>query len=160
MHFALGDMNRGQVFLTEYVQALPPEVLIAGRVKRLPRGGRYEGYSAPYADPHTDPGSRYWDVMPDQNTLYEDEPPNPFGGGGGAYMPGARVPVLDGPTIAKVLGTNRTRADWELDRSHIRNEAAREAAEAAEARRRLRRDLEDYQPNPFGGGGGSYVPGI
>jgi hypothetical protein len=73
--------------------------MLAG-VQRLRRGNPREGYSAPYPDPITDPGSRYWDTMPRPGALDDNEPPNPFGGGSAPY--GAMIPGQN--MMAGVLG--------------------------------------------------------
>jgi hypothetical protein len=127
--------------------------MLAG-VQRLRRGQPKEGYSAPYADPLTDPGSRYWDTMPRPGAFQDDEPPNPFGGGGGPYVPGAMLPGQG--AVAGVLGLPpgmRAPVDGTYGSPSSDIEARKR-----EAQRRLQLDLME-PPNPFGGGSAPYMPG-
>jgi len=134
--------------------------MVAG-IQRLRRGNPKEGYSAPYADPVTNPNSRFWDTMPRPRTLDDDEPPNPFGGGGGPYVPGAMIPGVSSPL-------NQTASVWQ---SPIQR-PDRFVPGGIKSQNYYRRPVpigepdwkkydQDY-PNPFGGGSAPYgamIPG-
>jgi hypothetical protein len=135
-----------------------PEML-AG-VQRLRRGQPKEGYSAPYGNPITDPGSRYWETMPRPSALDDDEPPNPFGGGGSPYVPGAMLPSQN--MMAGVFGLPPgTRMGPSPGRFIEQGPSSNIEERKKEAERRLRLDLME-PPNPFGGGSAPYgamIPG-
>jgi hypothetical protein len=130
-------------------------VMLAG-IQRLRRGNPKEGYSAPYPDPVTDPGSRYWDRMPRPN-LQEDEPPNPFGGGGGPYVPGAMIPGM-APSLqtASVFQPTTLRPDKFLPGGIRSQDYYRRPVPIGESN--WKKYDQDY-PNPFGGGSAPYAPG-
>ena len=146
-----------QAFLRDFISSRGADDLIAG-VKKLPRGKMKEGYSAPYADPITDPGSRYWDRMPPGH-WEQEEPPNPFGGGSDPYLPGAMMPGDNSNLMAAVLGEPNRRFNRTTGQSIEKgpytdiNRARQDAQDA------LKRDLLEY-PNPFGGGSAPYVRGV
>lgn len=132
--------------------------MLAG-VQRLRRGQPKEGYSAPYADPLTDPGSRYWDTMPRPGAIEDDEPPNPFGGGGGPYVPGAMIPGLSLPPTqtASLWQSPLQRPDRFVPGGIRSQDYYRRPVPGMSAT-----DWNEYDkdfPNPFGGGSAPYMPG-
>jgi hypothetical protein len=129
------------------------------QVRRLPRGGLKEGYHPPYADPTTDPSSRWWGV-PLPSTLEDDEPPNPFGGGGGPYLPGARLPAGGESLIANVQRLPRSsRPAGSFPNSIPGIDDVGPRSGSYHTPIRGYQYLDDDFPNPFGGGGGPYMPG-
>ena len=130
--------------------------MLAG-VQRLRRGNPREGYSAPYPDPITDPGSRYWDTMPRPGALDDNEPPNPFGGGSAPY--GAMIPGQN--MMAGVLGLPPGTRMGPAPRGGEQGEFSDIEQRRKDAQYKLRLDLME-PPNPFGGGSAPYgamIPG-
>lgn len=128
---------------------------LLARVQRLPRAtgpAGSLGNDIPSIDSFgpNKPGSYQ---TPRGNYQYlDDEFPNPFGGGGGSYMPGAMLPGQN--TMAGVLGLPPGMRSG-LQRGGPQGPFSNIEQMKDDARHRLLKDLQE-PPNPFGGGSAPY----
>jgi hypothetical protein len=150
--------NRVQAFLNQFSgdsRAVPGASQgfdIAG-VQRLP-------FQRPGQGPNRQ--LQQWDSGPGRSGTYkgfnnnyqflDDEMPNPFGGGGAPYMPGASLPGRQGSDIAAIphpgaypYGQPDKFDAWEKQYQQHQQE-----------QQRIKSWLNNEPPNPFGGGSAAY----
>ena len=131
-----------------------PNSLIAG-IQKLP-------YQPPGQGPNRQ--LKQWDSGPGRSGTYkglnnyqfiDDDMPNPFGGGGAPYVPGASLPGMQGMDVAAIphpgaypYGQPNKFDAWEKQYQQHQLE-----------QQKIKSWLNNEPPNPFGGGSGPYLPG-